>query len=261
VRGGGDLASGVALRLHRAGLRIVISELREPLAVRRTVAFSEAIYEGRMTVEGVTAQRAAPDEIDSILTQDQIPILVDPTASILADERYTFRVLVDARMLKTTPQRLPARIALHIGLGPGFRAGRDCDAVIETRRSHTLGRVYWDGTTQADSAQPEGDSRRVLRAPQDGILQGVAKIGTHVDEGDVIADVAGVKVTAPFAGILRGLIRPGLAVTKGEKIGDVDLREDAAACLLVSDKSLAIGGAILEAILSKPDLRASLWQA
>ena len=258
IRGGGDLATGVALRLQRAGIQVVISELAQPLAVRRTVSFSEAVYEGQHTVEGVTARLIKADQLSAWNKADEIPLLVDPNADILAS--FIFPVIVDARLIKQPPAPLPTQVALHIGLGPGFTAGNDCHAVIETRRSHTLGRVYWTGTTQPDSGEPEGDPRRVLRAPSDGVIMGLKKIGKHVEAGEVLAVInLQHSVISPFAGVLRGLIHDGLQVTKGMKIGDVDVRDEASLCQLVSDKALAIGGGVLEAILSKREIREQLF--
>ncbi len=301
IRGGGDLASGVALRLHRAGLKVLISELPQPLAVRRTVAFAEAVYAGQVTLEGVTASLVNGEQVAAALEAGEIPVLVDPDASILTS--LDFSVLIDGRLTKHLPEPLPVPVPLHIGLGPGFHAGRDCHAVIETRRGHSLGRVYWEGTAQADSGQPEGDPRRVLRAPADGQLIGYAQIGDHLEAGALIAEILPyvilseakpalpapvpqvqvsraegnlqlkqgdsspppaaqsdmVKIVSPFPGVLRGLIHPGLHVKKGLKVGDVDPRDDPEMCSLVSDKALAIGGGVLEALLSKPEIRAILW--
>jgi xanthine dehydrogenase accessory factor len=258
LRGGGDLASGVALRLHRCGFQLVILEMEKPLAVRRSVSFSEAVYEGGQTVEGVTARLVSPDQIQVTLEAGEIPVLVDPQANVLRNQFVTSprsTVVVDARMLKTEPENLGVGVALHIGLGPGFIAGINCHAVVETQRGHTLGRVYWDGPTRADSGQPDGDSRRVLRAPQSGSLTALAQIGDRLEEGQAIAEIqpksggrmAGI--VSPLKGVLRGLIRPGIEVTEGIKIGDVDTRDDPALCTLVSDKALAIGGGALEAVL------------
>ena len=270
VRGGGDLATGVALRLHRAGISVVITELPQPLAVRRPVSFGEAVYEGIHTVEGITARRAERDQIASLLEAGEIPVLVDPNADILLASlrdgfasqggAFHFPVVIDGRLLKASPQPLPIDIPLHIGLGPGFHAGVNCHAAIETRRSHTLGRVYWDGATQPDSGQPEGDPRRVLRAPVEGVLAAKANIGEHVEEGQVVAAIGeGYSVLSPLPGVLRGLIREGIHVTKGLKIGDVDPRDDASACYLVSDKALAIGGGVLEAILTRVEIREKIF--
>ena len=267
LRGGGDLATGVALRLHRAGIKVIISELEQPLAVRRAVSFAEAVYEGRHTVEGVTARLVKPDQILTTLEANEIPVLIDPNADILTFDLRpsTFIVVIDGRLTKQHPAPLPAPIPLHIGLGPGFHAGVNCQAVVETRRSHTLGRVYWNGTTQPDSGQPEGDPRRVLRAPNDGMLNANAKIAEHVEEGQIVATIQVNKYTSsqihsPFAGVLRGMIRDGIHVTQGLKIGDIDPRDDASACFLVSDKALAIGGAVLEAILTRGEIREQLWK-
>ena len=270
LRGGGDLATGVALRLHRAGISVVITELPQPLAVRRPVSFGEAVYEGMHTVEGTTARRAERDQIASLLEAGEIPVLVDPNADILLSSlrdgfasqggAFHFPVVIDGRLLKTPPSPLPTDISLHIGLGPGFHAGVNCHAAIETRRSHTLGRVYWDGATQPDSGQPEGDPRRVLRAPAEGVLAAKANIGEHVEEGQVVAVIGeGYSVLSPLPGVLRGLIREGIHVTKGLKIGDVDPRDDVSACYLVSDKALAIGGGVLEAILTRVDIREKIY--
>jgi xanthine dehydrogenase accessory factor len=259
LRGGGDLASGVALRLHRAGIKVVITELAQPLAVRRAVSFGEAVYEGVHSVEGIRARRTEASQFLSVLGAGEIPVLIDPNADILLSSRI-FSVVVDGRLLKTVSAPFTARIALHIGLGPGFHAGVNCHAVIETRRSHTLGRVYWDGPAQPDSGQPEGDPRRVLRAPADGVLIARASIGDRVEEGQVVAVVdEQYPVISPLKGVLRGLIRDGIRVNQGLKIGDVDPRGDPSACYLVSDKALAIGGGALEAILTRPEIREKLW--
>jgi xanthine dehydrogenase accessory factor len=258
LRGGGDLASGVALRLHRTGFQIAILELEKPLAVRRSVSFSEAVYEGVQTVEGTTARLVSPDQIQVTLETNEIPVLVDPQANILRNQfltspRSTF--VVDARLLKTAPDPLGVNIPLHIGLGPGFSAGENCHAVIETRRGHSMGRVYWSGSAQADSGEPDGDRRRVLRAPHDGVLITDAQIGDQLKEGQLIAEIQpedgsdNYSIFSPFDGVLRGLIRPGIQVTRDMKIGDVDRRNDPTICTFASDKALAVGGAVLEAVL------------
>ncbi len=254
IRGGGDLASGVALRLYRVGFQLAIIELDKPLAVRRTVSFSEAVYEGMQTVEGVTARLVSGDQFQVTLEAGEIPVLIDPNANILNNQFLTSpksTFVVDARLIKMEPEPLPTQIALHIGLGPGFTAGMNCDAVIETRRGHTLGRVYWDGGTLPDNQQPDGDPRRVLRAPTAGTLEPRKQIGDFCKDGEVIASVNGKAVSSPFDGILRGLIHPRVEVAEGMKIGDVDARNDPSMIRLVSDKSLAVAGGVLEAVYVK----------
>lgn len=254
IRGGGDLASGVALRLHRVGFQIAILELDKPLAVRRTVSFSEAVYEGTQNVEGVTARLVSADQFQVTLEAGEIPVLIDPHANILKNQFMTnpeSTFVIDARLMKTEPEPLPNRVALHIGLGPGFTAGADCHAVIETQRGHSLGRVYWEGQTAPDSRQPDGDVRRILRAPVAGTLEPFKHIGDSCKQGEMIAAISGKDIVSPFDGVLRGLIHPRVEVTEGMKIGDVDARNDISMVRLVSDKSLAVAGGVMEAMYVK----------
>ena len=263
IRGGGDLASGVAVRLHRAGLNIIITELPQPLAVRRAVSFSETVYVGAWKVEEVASRLVSPDQIQVALEAGEIPVLVDPDANILGNALLTnpfSTVVVDARLTKQTPEPLPIQPLLHIGLGPGFTAPADCHAVIETQRGHNLGRVIWGGFASADSGQPEGDPRRVLRAPAEGVIAARKQIGEHCEEGEVVAMISEqYSVTSPFRGVLRGIIHDGLTVTEGLKIGDVDARDQREYCFTVSDKALAIGGSVLEVLLASPEIRNKLW--
>lgn len=262
IRGGGDLASGIAYRLHKSGLKVLVAELPQPLCVRRKVSFSEAVYEGEITIEGITGRLVNTDQVPSTLNKDEIPVLIDPDLEIL-NSQLSITVLVDARLTKRTPDIGLASAKLIIGLGPGFTAAKNCHAVIETHRGHTLGRVYWEGSALADTGIPEEvlgrRADRVLRAPADGELITHGDIGDHFDEGQTIAEVGGIPLRAPFSGVLRGLIRPGLHVKKGLKVGDLDPRDDPVYCTMISDKSLTLGGSVLEAILSRPDLRKRLW--
>jgi xanthine dehydrogenase accessory factor len=265
IRGAGDLASGVALRLQRCGLKVVMTELEKPLAVRRKVSFAQAVYSGEAAVEEVSARRVADPgdslKILQILAKGQIPILIDEKGSAALAVHPS--VIVDARMTKRPPEPLRHMAKLYIGLGPGFIASENCSAVIETNRGHFLGRVIWKGATQADTGLPDPvhdrAAERVLRAPADGELIAHAEIGDHLEAGQPVAEVAGQAILAPFQGVLRGLVYPGLQVTQGLKIGDVDPRDDPRFCSLVSEKSLALGGSVLEAILSRVDLRRHLW--
>jgi xanthine dehydrogenase accessory factor len=261
LRGAGDLASGVAIRLFRAGLNVVMTELERPLAVRRTVSFAEAIFQGRVGIEGVVGRKVedASDvsKVSALLGVRQIPVLVDPECNAAVVLHPL--VIVDARMAKTPPEPLEHSALMFIGLGPGFTAPLNCHAVIETERGHTMGRVIVHGSARPDSSRPDGDGRRVLRAPIRGIFSSRAQIGQHFEPGDVIAEVGGKPVVAPFAGMLRGLLQPGLVAEDGMKVGDLDARDDPALCQLVSDKSLAVGGGVLEAMFGRPEVRAQLW--
>ena len=180
LRGGGDLASGAALRLHRAGLRVLVAELTQPLVVRRRVAFAEAVYQGETRVEGVTARLVAGlEQAQGCFARGEIPVLIDPQAQVLqglqdASSQGVPTVLVDGRMIKQAPELGLGAATLVVGLGPGFVAGENCHAVVETNRGHRLGRVIWKGAPEADTGSPEQvndrDQERVLRAPADGRL-------------------------------------------------------------------------------------------
>jgi len=267
VRGGGDLATGVALRLHRAGLNVAITEVPQPLAVRRSVSFAGAVYENQITVEEVTA-RVVNDPADTlkilnVLSKQQIPVLIDPDCSTA--KTLSPLAIVDARMLKRPPEALSHRALLYLGLGPGFTAPLNCHAVIETQRGHTLGRVIWEGSTLNDTSKPEGDPRRVLRAPQNGVILNHKNIGDHCEPDELIAEIQSEtenrksEIVSPFKGVIRGLIHSGLAVTRGLKIGDVDPRDDERLCRFVSEKALAIAGGVMEALLTRPQVRGRLW--
>ena len=253
IKGAGDLASGVAARLHRSGFPVVMTELAQPLMVRRTVSFGEAIYEGEYAVEGIPARRvSSPDEARRVLIEGKVPVAVDPEAGLRLALKAA--VVVDAIMAKRNTGTRPADAPLVIGLGPGFRAGQDCHAVVETNRGHWLGRVIWVGEAEPDTGLP-GEvagqrGRRMLHAPADGLFQAQAAIGDMVRTGQVLARVGGTEVRAGLDGVLRGLIHNGLVVSAGMKIGDIDPRAERAHCFYMSDKSLAVGGGVLEAILA-----------
>ncbi len=262
IRGGGDLASGVALRLHRAGLKVIVTEIAQPLAVRRLVSFAEAVYTGQINIEEVIGQRCERVE-DAIrcLNAGIIPVVVDPGAEI--KKHMPVKVAVDGRMTKHSPGTGLDFAPLCIGLGPGFEAGVDCHAIVETMRGPFLGRVYWQGTAEADTGLPETvgsyQAERVLRAPSTGTFISRAKIGDAVKKGDVLAEVNGSALTAQFDGVLRGLLHDGLPVRQNGKVGDLDPRNDKRLCLIGSDKALAVGVGVLDAILARPEIRSVLW--
>jgi len=257
IRGAGDLATGVALRLFRSGFRLVMIELEQPLTVRRTVSFSEAIYTGLTYVENVPARKIDSfDHIPTSFLNNEIPILVDEKLRILSTNKSQYPVLIDARMEKRPPEiNYINLLPLVIGIGPGFTAGLDCHAVIESSRGHFLGHIYRKGTAQLDTGQPAGDPARILRAPIDGTIMTKAEIGDLLDSGQVIATIEDQAILAPFSGLLRGLIHSGVYVHKGLKIGDLDHSTNGDLCQFVSDKAMAIGGSVLEVILSDTNIR------
>jgi xanthine dehydrogenase accessory factor len=252
VIGGGDLGTGVAHRLHVAGLRVVISELPQPTVIRRTVSFASAIYDGAVVVDGVEAERAGDlDQARRLLSEGKVAVLADPdgrSRSALKPD-----VIVDARMAKRNTGTSIADAPIVVALGPGFAAGIDAHAVIETCRGHYLGRVLLQGRALPDTRVPgviKGQGRnRVLRSPCRGVLRVKATIGQVVEEGDVVAFVEGIPITARVSGAVRGLLHEGLIVTKDQKIGDIDPRGAPEYCFTISDKSRAVAGGVLEAIL------------
>lgn len=252
IRGAGDLATGVALRLWRAGIRVVMTDLEQPTAIRRTVAFSQAIVHGEATVEDVTARRAeSPVQALELLRGGVIPVLADPQGACIP--ALMPGAVVDAilakRNLGTTMDMAPIVVAA----GPGFTAGVDCHAVVETMRGHYLGRVIYEGSALPNTNIPGliggYAGERVLRAPADGVFEGAKRIGDRVEAGDVAGYVDGAPMTCTIGGVLRGLLADGVPVTKGMKSGDVDPRCEEAHCRCASDKALAVGGGVLEAIL------------
>jgi xanthine dehydrogenase accessory factor len=251
VKGGGDLGTGVVLRLFQRSYRVVVTELPQPLVIRRAVAVASAVYEGRVSVEEIEARRVQDiADMAAAWAAGYIPVIVDPETHIA--QKLEPRVVVDAIMAKrntgTTIHDAPAVVAL----GPGFCAGVDCHAVIETQRGPDLGRVYFSGSTAPDSGMPGeigGETiQRVLRAPADGAFVERARIGDLVRAGDVVGQVNGQPVTTAIAGVVRGLLTSGVVVRAEAKVGDIDPRGDPALCYHVSDKAWQVADGVLEAL-------------
>jgi len=259
VRGGGDLATGVIHRLHLAGFPLMVTELEQPRVVRRMASVAEAVYSGEIRIGSLLARRMSLDEAKRggwttarPAADSAVAVIADPDGELLRVLRPA--VLIDARMAKRALDTDCSQAPLVIALGPGFEAGRDCHAIVETKRGHDLGRVLWSGAAERNTGEPEAvlghGTERVLRAPCEGVLHAVRDIGDRVAPDELLASVGDIPVRAPFAGVLRGLLHDGLRVQRGEKIGDVDPRGDARYCFSVSDKALAVGGGVLEAVLT-----------
>lgn len=251
IRGGGDIATGIALRLYRSGMTICICEIPAPTAIRRTVCFSEAVRLGETEVEGITARLADGEEVPELLETGIIPVVIDPAGeciSALAPDIVVDAILAK-RNLGTTIDMAP----VVIGVGPGFTAGVDCHAAVETMRGHYLGRVIYEGSPIPNTNIPGliggYAGERVLRAPADGIFQGTHSIGDQVQAGEVAGYVDGVPMVCTIDGVLRGLLADGIPVHKGMKSGDIDPRCSVDHCFCASDKALAVGGGVLEAVL------------
>ena len=255
IKGAGDLASGIALRLWRSGYRIIMSELPVPLCIRRTIAFSSAVFDGSAKVEnaeGILVQDI--NNINDVWGENKLPIIVDENAERILSLKPD--VLIDARIIKSWRDDTHLYDApLVIGLGPGFTAGENAHCVIETNRGHNMGRVFWSGAAEPDTGIPgtiKGEGlRRVIKAPCGGIFKPLVEIGDEVEEGDLIARIDETEIRAQLSGIVRGIIYPGITVWEKLKIMDIDPRGNRNHCFTVSDKATALGGGVLEAILTK----------
>ena len=249
VRGGGDIATGVVQKFFRAGFCVVILETPKPTAIRRNVCLSEAVYEGKAEVEDIPAQRLeSPEQLGECWASKKVALLVDPSGESLGKIRP--HCLVDAILAKRNLGTRKDMAGVTIGLGPGFYAGRDVDAVIETMRGHSLGRLITSGPALTNTGSPGeigGKSeQRVLRSPADGVLVPSRQIGEVVKPGESVFEVGGQQVKAPFEGVIRGLLRGGSQVFPGMKSADIDPRLDVD-WQTISDKARCIGGAVLEA--------------
>lgn len=257
VRGGGDLATGTIYKLRKCGFPVLVLETGAPSAIRRNVAFSEAVYQGSQQVEDMTCRLAnSLEQARQGLDENQLVLLVDPAGEAIA--RLKPMAVVDAILAKKNLGTHREMAPITVALGPGFTAGVDVDAVVETKRGHNLGRVLWQGTAAPNTGIPGViagyGKERVIHSPAEGILRNVCKITDTVRRGQVIAAVetaAGtVPVEATLDGLLRGLIRDGYPVTKGFKIADIDPRvEEYQNCFTISDKARCIAGGVLEAVI------------
>lgn len=260
VRGAGDLATGVVYSLYKAHFKVIILETQHPSAIRRKVALSEAVYDGKTKVEDIEAVlvKNYEEALNIIANKDykEIPILMDPNCEILNNIKPTF--LIDAIIAKKNLGTNKSMAKYTIALGPGFTAGKDCDIVIETMRGHNLGRIYLEGEAIPNTGIPGNiggkEAERVIHASSDGIIENIKNIGDFVREKEVIAyinnDNKKIEVIAPFEGLLRGIIRDGFKVLNGLKIADIDPRKsEYDNCFTISDKARNLGGAVLTAMM------------
>ncbi|MGM0602034.1 MAG: selenium-dependent molybdenum cofactor biosynthesis protein YqeB [Bacillota bacterium] len=253
IKGAGDIASGTAYRLYKAGFNIAMSEIENPTVVRRTVSFAECVYRGKWEVEGITSVYIDNiNEINKLWSEGIIPVFnrchVEDFKKLIKPE-----IVVDARMMKRKNDTEMGEGSIVIGLGPGFKAGANVNAVIETYRGHYLGRAIYQGEAMSYKKRPgevPGYSiERVVSAPAEGTFTSERKIGEKIEKGEVFGYVDSIPVKAKISGVIRGMIYPGIEVADHEKIGDIDNRNIKEYCFTISEKALAIGGGVLEAVL------------
>ncbi|NQS76431.1 MAG: EF2563 family selenium-dependent molybdenum hydroxylase system protein [Peptococcaceae bacterium] len=253
IKGAGDLATGCAGRLFRSGFRVLMTELPQPLVVRRTASFAEAVYTGSTRVERIEAVLAEDREkAQQLLEKGKVPLLIDPRAAVVNQLKPL--VLIDGVMAKKNIGTSINDAPLVIGLGPGLTAGVDVHAVVETKRGHYLGRVLYEGQAIPDTGVPGAvmgyGTERLLKAPADGVVEPLRNIGDLVQKGEKLLTVGGTPLQTEIAGVVRGMIRAGTWVSRGMKIGDIDPRGKKEYCYTISEKALAVGGGALEAICS-----------
>ena len=252
IRGAGDLATAVAIRLHNSGFRVICLETDRPTVIRRTVSFAQAVFDGKACVEGVSARLVSIDDIDKAFSEDAIPVIVDPSGESIRTLRPA--VLIDAIIAKKNLGTSRDMAAFTVALGPGFVAGEDVDCVVETARGHNLARLIYSGSAAPNTGIPgniEGfTSERVIHSPCSGTFHAVRNIGDIVSKGDVIAKVGDTPVCATIDGMIRGLLHDGIDVPEHFKIADIDPRGSRANYLTCSDKARALGGAVLEAVMN-----------
>lgn len=259
VKGAGDFISGAIRRLHLSGASVVATEIEKPLTCRRMVAFSQAVFDGENTVEGVTAVKCDEAHVDDVLAAGRVPVIVDPETSIL--RKRDFDIVIDGIMAKKNTGTSITDAPVVVAIGPGFTAGADCHAVVETLAGHDLGRVIYEGGAASDTGIPgppeaylipgggaQTDFRDMLvRAPKEGIFRAGAKIGDLVEKDQIVGEVDGEPVKAKLSGVLRGLLHDGVEAAEGMKIGDVDASGEVHRAFTISEKSNAIAGGVLEA--------------
>ena len=252
IRGAGDLATAVAIRLHNSGFRVICLETDRPTVIRRTVSFAQAVFEGQTCVENVCARLVSIEDIEKALSEDVVPVLIDPCGDSIRILHPA--VLIDAIIAKRNLGTTRGTAAFTVALGPGFVAGEDVDCVVETARGHNLARLIYSGSAAPNTGIPgniEGfTSERVIHSPCSGTFHAVRKIGDIVAKGDVIAKVGDMPVPASIDGMIRGLLHDGLDVPGHFKIADIDPRGSRADYLTCSDKARALGGAVLEAVMN-----------
>lgn len=253
VRGGGDIASGAIQKLYRSGFKVLVLETETPSAIRRKVAFCEAVYEKEIEIEGIKARLVANDEeIQDCWDSDIVPVMIDSRGKVI--ERLKPLAVVDGILAKQNFGTKRSMAPITIALGPGFSAPEDVDIIIETMRGHNLGRIIEEGKASENTGVPGVIAgfgiERVIYSDYSGVITNVEKIGNVVEKGDVIAVVGDNEIYASISGVLRGIIRDGYKVKKGLKIADIDPRiSEKDNCFTISDKARNIGGAVLESIL------------
>ena len=269
IRGAGELASATAQHLFSQGFtRILMLERRYPKAIRRQVCFSEAILDGRQSIQGIRARFARNlEDVERIHDAGEIAVSVmglDETVG-----KWQPDIFIEAAMLRRNWGLTPELAPVVIALGPGYVAKRDCHAVVETFRGPDVGAVLDDTGDELEDEPPAEimgfAEERVLKAIRDGIFFTQKNIGDVVERGERVGTVVSVygveefrkgvpvdasyAVTARIAGVIRGLLRDGVPVKAGDRIADIDPRGRTDDLDHISDKSRRVAEGVHEALL------------
>lgn len=252
IRGGGDIATGIAHRLFKAGFKVIVLDIENPLAIRRKVSFCQAMYSGEIVIEevkGVLSKNIK--EVYENLKKGNIAVYIDEKGEIIKEIKPL--AVVDSILAKKNLGTNREMASITIGVGPGFEAGKDVDLVVETSRGHFLGNVIYKGSSIKNTGIPGSilgyTEERVIRAKGNGTIENYFNIGEKIKKGEVVCKTGQVEVEAKITGVIRGLLKDGLYVKEGLKIGDIDPRGIAEYASTISEKARAVGGGVLEAIM------------
>jgi xanthine dehydrogenase accessory factor len=255
VLGCGDVGSAVAHQLFLAGVQVVLCDLPRSAHARRGMAFTDALFDGEATLDGVTARRVADcaGVSECWRAGGAIALVTIPEAEVLA--ALSFDLLVDATMRrKRPPGDIRQHAPLTIGVGPGFAPGSNCHVAIESQWGAQLGTVLDDRQTAPLAGGPkplDGVGReRFVPAPVDGVWRARAELGSRVAAGEVVGMLEELAIRAPLGGTLRGVTRDGVRVRAGQRIVEVDPR-DPPQVFGLGERPLAVATGVLRVLAAR----------
>ncbi|WP_315704683.1 MULTISPECIES: xanthine dehydrogenase [unclassified Bradyrhizobium] len=249
ILGTNEIASAIAVHLHRAGYCVVLSHDPNPPVMRRKMAFHDALFADFARVENVIGERieGSMDVFKALRAPRHVLVTWLGLLDLLPVGEIN--LLVDARMQRRniTPD-LRGITRFSIGLGPGFSPSANCDVAIETKpgQSGLIVREGW--TAAADGVPPRlggVGAERFVYSPYEGRWHTPVEIGTRIYKGFVVGHLSGTALVAPYDGVLRGIVRDGSDVPAGIKLLEIDPRGRHAQWTGIDDRGQAIAAATL----------------